>query len=256
MSRLIGFTTSPARLRPSIISSIQYRPPRPASMAPSTCWDWQSASKHGSSKPRRPRSMAIRKSIRRPRPIGGASIRSACVPVTMKASAALRPYSSIIGASIGSPSRSCGSSTPMARACTRMMGRVVSNFIVQALKGEDITIYGDGTQSRSFCYVDDLVEAMIRAMNTPDDFTGPINIGNPREFTMLQLAELVLKLTGSKSRACFQTAAERRSASASARHLAGQGGARLVADHGTRAGSRAHNSVFQGSPSHGLAPSL
>ena len=64
-------------------------------------------------------------------------------------------------------------------------GRVVSNFIVQALKGEDITIYGDGTQTRSFCYVDDLVEAMIRAMNTPDEFTGPINIGNPREFTML-----------------------------------------------------------------------
>ena len=83
-------------------------------------------------------------------------------------------------------------------------GRVVSNFIVQALKGEDITIYGDGTQSRSFCYVDDLVDAMIRAMNTPDDFTGPINIGNPNEFTMLQLAELVLKLTGSKSQLVFK----------------------------------------------------
>ena len=83
-------------------------------------------------------------------------------------------------------------------------GRVVSNFIIQALKEEDITIYGDGTQTRSFCYVDDLVEAMIRAMNTPDDFTGPVNIGNPREFTMLQLAELVLKLTGSKSQLVFK----------------------------------------------------
>ena len=83
-------------------------------------------------------------------------------------------------------------------------GRVVSNFIVQALKGEDITIYGDGTQTRSFCYVDDMIEAMMRAMNTPDDFTGPINLGNPEEFTMLQLAEIVLKLTGSKSKLVFK----------------------------------------------------
>ena len=79
-------------------------------------------------------------------------------------------------------------------------GRVVSNFIVQALKGEDITIYGDGYQTRSFCYVDDLLEAMVRAMNTGSEFTGPVNIGNPTEFTMLELAELVLKLTKSKSR--------------------------------------------------------
>jgi UDP-glucuronate decarboxylase len=83
-------------------------------------------------------------------------------------------------------------------------GRVVSNFIIQALRGEDITVYGDGTQTRSFCYVDDLVEAMVRAMNTPDEFTGPVNIGNPREFTMLELAELVLKLTGSKSKLVFK----------------------------------------------------
>ncbi len=79
-------------------------------------------------------------------------------------------------------------------------GRVVSNFIVQALKGEDITIYGDGAQTRSFCYRDDLIEAMIRLMNTGDDFTGPVNIGNPGEFTMLQLAQKVIVLTGSKSR--------------------------------------------------------
>jgi len=83
-------------------------------------------------------------------------------------------------------------------------GRVVSNFIVQALRGDDITIYGDGSQTRSFCYVDDLIEAMMRTMNTPDDFTGPINIGNPREFTMLQLANLVIKLTGSKSKLVFK----------------------------------------------------
>ncbi len=79
-------------------------------------------------------------------------------------------------------------------------GRVVSNFIVQALKGEDITIYGEGTQTRSFCYVDDLLEGMVRLMNSREDFTGPVNIGNPGEFTMIELAEKVLKLTGSKSK--------------------------------------------------------
>jgi len=83
-------------------------------------------------------------------------------------------------------------------------GRVVSNFIVQALRGEDITLYGDGGQTRSFCYVDDLIEAMIRTMNTPDDFTGPVNIGNPGEFSIRQLAEAVLRLTGSKSRLVFR----------------------------------------------------
>ena len=78
-------------------------------------------------------------------------------------------------------------------------GRVVSNFIVQALKGEDITLYGDGAQTRSFCYVDDLVDGLIRLMNTSDEVTGPINLGNPVEFTMKQLADLVLELTGSRS---------------------------------------------------------
>ena len=82
-------------------------------------------------------------------------------------------------------------------------GRVVSNFIVQALKGEDITIYGDGQQTRSFCYVDDLIEGMLRMMNSTADFTGPVNIGNPREFTMLELAEKVLNFTESKSRLVF-----------------------------------------------------
>ena len=83
-------------------------------------------------------------------------------------------------------------------------GRVVSNFIVQALKGEDITIYGDGQQTRSFCYVDDLVEVMIRMMDSAQDFVGPVNIGNPCEFTMLELAEQVVRLTGSKSRLIFK----------------------------------------------------
>ena len=79
-------------------------------------------------------------------------------------------------------------------------GRVVSNFIVQALRGEDITIYGDGSQTRSFCYVDDLITGMVSLMATPADVHGPINIGNPNEFTMLELAKLVLDMTGSRAR--------------------------------------------------------
>ena len=83
-------------------------------------------------------------------------------------------------------------------------GRVVSNFIVQALRGEDITIYGDGKQTRSFQYVDDLVEGMVRMMETRDEFLGPVNIGNPGEFTMLELAEKVIELTGSSSEIIFK----------------------------------------------------
>ena len=83
-------------------------------------------------------------------------------------------------------------------------GRVVSNFIVQALNNEDITIYGDGKQTRSFCYVDDLVEGMIRMMNSRDGFTGPVNIGNPGEYTMLELAEHIIALSGSDSKIVFR----------------------------------------------------
>lgn len=79
-------------------------------------------------------------------------------------------------------------------------GRVVSNFIRQALRGEDITVFGDGQQTRSFCYRDDLVEGLTRLMNGPDDFVGPVNLGNPDEFTIRELAELVMELTGSKSK--------------------------------------------------------
>jgi UDP-glucuronate decarboxylase len=83
-------------------------------------------------------------------------------------------------------------------------GRVISNFIVQAMRGEDISIYGDGTQTRSFCYVDDLIEALIRVMNTGPDFTGPINIGNPGEFTIIELARRILALTNSSSSITFK----------------------------------------------------
>lgn len=83
-------------------------------------------------------------------------------------------------------------------------GRVVSNFIVQALRGEDLTVYGDGTQTRSFCYADDLVEGFMRLMNSDDHIVGPVNMGNPGEFTMIELAERVLRLTGSTSKLVFQ----------------------------------------------------
>ncbi len=83
-------------------------------------------------------------------------------------------------------------------------GRVVSNFIVQSLTGEDITIYGDGSQSRSFCYVDDLIDGMVALMNTKKGFTGPVNVGNPTEFTILELAETVIELTNSKSKLIYK----------------------------------------------------
>jgi UDP-glucuronate decarboxylase len=79
-------------------------------------------------------------------------------------------------------------------------GRVVSNFVVQALRGEPITIYGDGLQTRSFCYVDDMVDGFLRMMSSDDDFLGPVNLGNPDEFTMIELAEMVLRATGSRSK--------------------------------------------------------
>ena len=87
-------------------------------------------------------------------------------------------------------------------------GRVVSNFIIQALQNQDITIYGDGSQSRSFCYVDDLIDGLIQLMDTSDDFTGPVNLGNPNEFTIRELAEKVIKLTGSHAQFTFQSLPE------------------------------------------------
>ena len=83
-------------------------------------------------------------------------------------------------------------------------GRVVSNFIVQALKGEDITVYGDGSQTRSFCFVDDMIDGIIKMMNSDDSITGPINLGNPQEFTILDLAKKVIELTGSRSKIVFK----------------------------------------------------
>jgi len=83
-------------------------------------------------------------------------------------------------------------------------GRVISNFIVQALADRDITVYGRGEQTRSLCFVDDLIEGLVRMMNGPDDFTGPVNMGNPDEFTILELAQMVIRLTGSRSKIIFE----------------------------------------------------
>jgi UDP-glucuronate decarboxylase len=83
-------------------------------------------------------------------------------------------------------------------------GRVISNFIVQALTSQYITVFGDGSQTRSFCYVDDLIEGLIQMMNGPDDFLGPVNLGNPEEFSVLTVAELVIKSTGSQSKIVFK----------------------------------------------------
>jgi UDP-glucuronate decarboxylase len=84
-------------------------------------------------------------------------------------------------------------------------GRVVSNFVVQALRGEPITIYGDGSQTRSFCYVDDLIEGFVRLMESPSEITGPVNLGNPGEFSIRELAELAIEMTGSKSKLTFMS---------------------------------------------------
>lgn len=84
-------------------------------------------------------------------------------------------------------------------------GRVVSNFIIQALSGRNITVYGDGTQTRSFCYIDDMIDGLVKLMNTPDDFTGPVNLGNPSEISIRELAEKVLKITKSRSKIVYKT---------------------------------------------------
>jgi nucleoside-diphosphate-sugar epimerase len=106
----------------------------------------------------------------------------------------------------------------------------VSNFVIQALRNENITIYGEGQQTRSFCYVDDLVEGLIRLIETPDDVTGPINLGNPVEFTIRQLAELVIELTGSSSKVVFNRLPGRSQAALS-RHQPRQVGARMAAEN-------------------------
>src|SRR6266436_4580086 len=129
--------------------------------------------------------MAIRRFTHRKRTIGATSTRSVCGPAMMKANGA----------------RNFNTYGPGMHPSD---GRVVSNFIIQALRNEDITIYGEGNQTRSFCYVNDLVDGLMRLMETPDDVTGPVNLGNPVEFTIGQLAETVISLTGSSSKIAYR----------------------------------------------------
>ena len=124
-------------------------------------------------------------------------------------------------------------------------GRVVSNFIVQALLKRDITVYGDGEQTRSFCYVDDLVDGLIRLMDTPETVTGPINIGNPDEFSMLQLASLVIEMTGSRSRIVHRPKPEDDPAPAAAGHLAGPHHVELGAQNSAQGRAQAHDRLFR-----------
>src|SRR5258708_27642373 len=142
--------------------------------------------------------MATRPCIRSPKPIAATSTRSARAPATTKASAAPRPCSSTISAST-----ICARVARIFNTYGPRMhpndGRVVSNFIVQALRGAPITLYGDGTQTRAFCYVDDLIEGFLRLM-AQDDVTGPVNLGNPVETSVAELAEIIIAMTGSRSK--------------------------------------------------------
>ena len=127
-------------------------------------------------------------------------------------------------------------------------GRVVSNFIRQALRGEEITVFGDGSQTRSFCYRDDLVDGMIRMMNGPDDFVGPVNLGNQGEFTILELAKLVVELTGSRSKIVHKESAGRRSDASTAGYYAGKSEARLGTENAIAAGPREDDHVVSHDP--------
>ena len=123
-------------------------------------------------------------------------------------------------------------------------GRVVSNFIVQALRGDDITIFGDGQQTRSFCYVDDLVRGMHLLMDSETGLTGPINFGNPREFTMLELAEKVLQKVGGRSTIVFKPLPERRPPAAQARYHQGDAAVPMGTESHAGTGARAHHCVL------------
>jgi UDP-glucuronate decarboxylase len=125
-------------------------------------------------------------------------------------------------------------------------GRVISNFIVQALKGDEITLYGDGSQTRSFCYVDDLIDGLMRLMRSPADFIGPVNLGNPGEYTIRQLAEEVLRLTGSRSKLTFKPL---RSDAPLPRHHAREGATRLETHRAPRRRSQGNYRLFPGAAS-------
>ncbi len=132
-------------------------------------------------------------------------------------------------------------------------GRVVSNFIMQALKGDDITIYGDGQQTRSFCYVDDLIEGFLKLMASEPDITGPMNLGNPVEFTMLELAETVLKLTGSRSKLVHLPLPADDPEAAPAGYLACKSQTRLGTQGAAGRGAQVYGGVLQAD---GLVPLL
>lgn len=158
---------------------------------------------HASCRHRPARSTAILRCIRNTRATGATLIRSAYAAVMTKASVVPSRCSSTITASMTWTSASREFSIPMVRRMDPQDGRVVSNFIVQALRGEPLMVYGDGLQTRSFCFVDDMVTGLHQFMEADSGGTGPVNIGNPHEFTVRDLAGLIIELTGSSSKLAF-----------------------------------------------------
>jgi nucleoside-diphosphate-sugar epimerase len=128
-------------------------------------------------------------------------------------------------------------------------GRVISNFIVQALRGEPITIYGDGRQTRAFCYVDDLIEGFVRLMNTSDDVTGPVNLGNPTEISIRELANKIIELTGSRSPILTKPLPEGRPPATLPGYFASHAATRLEAHDRARTGIAAVHRIFRSSSS-------
>ena len=192
------------------------------------------------------RSTATRACIRRPRTTGATSIRSARAPATTRASAAPRRCSSTTGASTSCASRWRASSTPTARACIPNDGRVVSNFIVQALLGRDITIYGDGAQTRSFCYVDDLIDGLIRLMDTPTMRHRPDQHRQPRRVhDAASSPRMVIELTGSRSRIVHRPLPQDDPRQRRPDISQAQDGARLGAEDPAPGGAQAHHRVFR-----------
>ena len=135
-------------------------------------------------------------------------------------------------------------------------GRVISSFIVHALRGEPLAVYGDGDQTRSFCYVDDTIGGLVKLMNTPREITGPINIGNTTEITIRDLAGMIIRLTGSKSQITPQEVAKRRSDAPATRHYEGRRHARLGTFHAVANGNREDDWFFRSSAEYEEYPSF
>ena len=239
-------TTSRARLHRCITNSIPYKPQRRAYTARSTCWASQNASEHAYCRRRRARSTAIRMCTPQvetywghTNPIGP----RACYDEGKRCAETLffdyhRQHALQIKVA-----RIFNTYGPRMHPND---GRVVSNFIVQALTNQPITIYGDGSQTRSFCYVDDLIAGLTSLMETDADVTGPINLGNPNEFTIAELAELVIELSGSRTKIHLPRSANGRPETTATGYRPRAGHAGLETHRRTAGRSRPNDRIFRG----------